>query len=182
MQLDPFGSFRDTADINGVLFYYNGALSQNVIATMGDTLRLRLDSADTKGSTARKLFSSFIELAQNALNYSPENPEAEGEKVGAIAVGRNGDRYFIVSGNLVQKQYEFRIREKIDALRSMSTAEIKDAYRAQLRSDDADSDSKGAGLGLLTVARDAVEPIEYSLSDIPGYEDRLSYFYLKATV
>ena len=70
----------------------------------------------------------------------------------------------------------------IDALRIMSMAEIRDAYRAQLRSGDADADSKGAGLGLLTVARDAAGPIEYSLADMPGYENRLLYFYLKATV
>jgi hypothetical protein len=32
MQLDLFNVFRNSADFNGVLFYYNGSLSPNVIA------------------------------------------------------------------------------------------------------------------------------------------------------
>ena len=54
MQLDLFSVFRNTADFNGVLFYYNGNLSQNVIATMGDALKLRLESQDAAGPKARK--------------------------------------------------------------------------------------------------------------------------------
>ena len=60
MQLDLFSVFRNTADFNGVLFYFNGSLSQNVIATMGDALKQRLDSQDTAGPKARRLFSSFM--------------------------------------------------------------------------------------------------------------------------
>lgn len=185
MHLDLFSAFRNTADFNGVLFYHNGNLSQNVIATMGDALKLRLESEDTSGPKARKLFSSFIEMVQNALHYSPDVPGSNGEKAGAIAIGKRDEKYYIVCGNLVEKKYAERIREKIEPLRSMTLDEIKKAYREQLRNDhhtQHDHVSKGAGLGFLTVARDASEPIEYSLIDMPGHENDLAYFYLKATI
>lgn len=185
MQLDLFSVFRNTADFNGVIFYYNGSLSQNVVATMGDALRQRLESQDTAGPKARKLFSSFIEMVQNALHYSPVAPETEDEKVGAVAVGRRDDKYYIVCGNLVEQQYAERIRQKIEPLRSMTMDEIKKAYREQLKNEhhtEENPDSKGAGLGFLTLARDASEPIEYSLTPVDGHEDTLAYFYLKAIV
>ncbi|HEY3327604.1 MAG TPA: SiaB family protein kinase [Novimethylophilus sp.] len=182
MQLDLFSAFRNSADFNGVLFYYSGMLSQNVIATMGDTLKQRLESQDAGGPKSRKLFSSFIEMVQNALHYSPDAPGADGQKVGAVAVGRQGEKFYIVCGNLVLKQHLERIRTKIEPLRSMTMDEIKQAYREQLKSDHSgDTVSKGAGLGFLTLARDASEPIEYSLAEIPGSED-VAYFYLKAIV
>jgi len=185
MQIDLFNCFCNTADHNGVLFYYNGSLSQNVIATMGDALKQRLEGVDANGPKARKLFSSFIEMVQNALHYSPDAPGTNGEKVGAVAVGKKGEKYYIVCGNLVEKKYSDRIREKIEPLRSMTVEEIKRAYREQLKNDNhaqEDRVSKGAGLGFLTVAREASEPIEYSLIDMPEHENDFTYFYLKATV
>lgn len=185
MQIDLFNAFRNTADFNGVLFYYNGALSQNAIATMGDALRQRLESQDTSGPKARKLFSSFIEMVQNALHYSPGAPGSSGEKLGTVAVGRQDDKFYIVCGNLVEKRHAERIREKIEPLRAMTLDEIKKAYREQLKNNnhaEENAVSKGAGLGFLTVARDSSEPIEYLLIDMPGHESDLAYFYLKATV
>lgn len=183
MNLDIFSSFRDTADANGILFYYHGNISQNVIHTMGEALKQRLESQDANAKTSRKLFSSFIEMAQNTLHYAPAEYDFMGGKWGAVAVGKHEDKFFIVCGNLIQQQYVERIREKLEPLRKMSMDEIKQAYREQLKSDNSgDSVSKGAGLGFLTLARDATEPIEYSLIDMPGHESELSYFYLKAVI
>lgn len=183
MNLDIFNAFRDVASVNGVIFYYNGNISQNVILTMGDALKQRLEKQDAKAPTSRKLFSSFIEMVQNALHYSPDAPDSTGEKLGAVAVGRREDRFFIVCGNLVRKQNVERIREKLEPIMKMSLDEIKLAYREQLKSEGSDDNtSKGAGLGFLTLARDAVEPIEYSLVDMPGRESEFSYFYLKAII
>jgi hypothetical protein len=183
MNLDIFSSFRDIADDNGILFYYHGNISQNVIHTMGEALKQRLESQDANAKTSRKLFSSFIEMLQNALHYSPVETDSMGGRWGAVAVGKQEDRFFIACGNLVQQQYVERIREKLEPLRKMSLDEIKQAYREQLKGDNTgDSISKGAGLGFLTLARDASEPIEYSLIEMPGHEAELSYFYLKAVI
>lgn len=182
MQLDMFNAFCNSADFSGVIFYYNGELSQNVIATMGDALKGRLEEEGNLGPKSRKLFSSYIEMVQNALHYSPPTPK--GGKIGAVAVGKKQeDKYFIVCGNLVRREHMERIRDKIEPLQKMTIDEIKKAYREQLRNDRHSEDalSKGAGLGFLTVARDASEPIEYAFDAVPG-NDELARFYLKAIV
>ncbi len=183
MLVDVFSTFCETADRNGVIFYYTGSLSQNVIAIMGDALKLRLERQDAKGVISRKLFSSFIEMIQNAVQYSPEDPESGGDKIGSIAIGKQKEKYYIMCGNLTLKKDVPRIQAKLGPLKNMSAEEIKQAYKIQLKNDDhhKDATSKGAGLGFLSLARDSSEPIEYSFTDVPDH-DELSTFFLKTTI
>ena len=67
--------------------------------------------------------------------------------------------------------------DRLNALQSMSQEEIKAAYKTQLRSEN-EAGSKGAGLGFLTVARDASEPIEFHFDEQP--DGKTAMFYLKA--
>ncbi len=184
MLIDLFTVFREEADANGIVFYYSGILSQNVITTMSDSLKQKLQTQDEKGARSRKVFSTFIEMIQNALHYSPGTPDSDATKEGSIIVGKKEDKYFVICANFIQKQHESRIRNKIDPILEMSADEIRQAYRTQLKNDRHSDDtiSKGAGLGFLTLARDSVEPIQYAIRDAIGYEDELSCFYLKATI
>ncbi len=182
MQLDMFNAFCNSAGHSGVIFYYDGEFSDNVIATMGDALKSRLDQEGAVGPKVRKIFSSYIEMAQNALHYAPAS--MDGRKIGAVAVGKEQEgTYFIICGNLVLKEHVDRIREKLESLRLMTLDEIKKAYRDQLKNDrhDEDAISRGAGLGFLTVARDASGPIEYAFGEEPKNAD-LAHFYLKAVI
>ncbi|MFZ2405190.1 MAG: SiaB family protein kinase [Methylobacter sp.] len=184
MLIDLFTVFREEADANGIVFYYSGILSQNVITTMSDSLKQKLQQQDEKGVRSRKVFSTFIEMIQNALHYSPGTPESDDTKEGSIIVGKKEDKYFVICANFIKKQHEARIRDKIDPILEMSADEIRQAYRAQLKNDQhsADTISKGAGLGFLTLARDSAEPIQYAIKEASGYENELSCFYLKATI
>lgn len=180
MEIDLFSTFKNEALEQGIVFYYTGKISQNAIATMGDVLKQRFDSTE-KPAVMRKVFSSFIEMIQNALHYSPLILDNSPEKIGAITVGRKDGHYFIVCGNLVDKTYIPRISEKIDLVNSMTKDEIKAAYRAQLRNDEHESDavSKGAGLGFLTLARDASAPISYVFQPVAEYENQYAELHLK---
>jgi hypothetical protein len=181
MLIDVFTMFHEEADANGIVFYYNGILSQNVITTISDSLKQKLQTQDESGARSRKIFSTFIEMIQNAMHYSPDYSNA---KEGSIIVGKKDGKYFVISANFIQKQHETRISEKLDAIQKMSADEIKQAYRTQLKSDQHHEDtiSKGAGLGFLTLARDSIEPIEYMFREALGYENELSCFYLKTTI
>src|SRR4030095_15941226 len=97
MTLTSFSDFCAQAVKDGMLFYYTGEFSKNVIGAMSDTLRQRLDSTSLSAPSRRKIFSTFVELSQNVLHYG--DPEQDGTKVGALAVGHNGDKYYVMCGN-----------------------------------------------------------------------------------
>ena len=182
MEINLFSDFHQDAEQRGIILYYSGAFSQNIVATISDILKTRLVGHDLNSFNSRKVFSSFIEMAQNAMHYSPLAPETGGEKIGALAVGKNQDGIYIICANIIDRNYIDRISSKIDLVNNMSIEEVKAAYKIQLRNEnheDEDEISKGAGLGLLTMARDSKSKIEYRFRNVEGYGDRYAELHLR---
>lgn len=193
MTPQDFERFQTSTQDCGVLFYYAGEFTPAMIAAAADTLKGRLASEEAGSAAKRKVFSTFIEMAQNVLHYAAAHAEPgqpQPPASGAIAVGRDaseGDagHYWLVCSNPVHVEHIARLTEKLSALRAMSLAEIKESYRTQLRNNEhADNDalSKGAGLGLLTIARDASAPLEYSFASTPDPQARTALFHVKARI
>ncbi len=184
MRMSTFEIFRENADRQGVVFFYEGQFSPNVIAAMGDAVKHKIEQ-DVDGSRkVRKIFSTFIEMAQNIAHYAPVGGDQNEVGSGALAVGKVDGRFYVASGNHIDARHVPRLREKLEPLRSMTLEEIKLAYRAQLRNEGhaEDTVSKGAGLGFLTVARDAAEPIEFSITETTEQGGRFAYFFLRAII
>lgn len=200
-----FERFQASAQDCGVLFYYAGEFTPAVIAAAADSLKARLATEDASGAAKRKLFSTFVEMAQNILHYAAATPAQDGSTSaphGAIGVGRESrtqaadgtdlatmteaaGHYWIVCSNPVNVDYVARLADKLNAVRAMSLDEIKQSYREQLRNTDhgaQDPLSKGAGLGLLTIARDARGPLEYSFASTADPAERTALFHVKARI
>ena len=69
---EKYGPFLDLAHQHQVIFYYVGYFSQNIVAAMAEAVKLQLEVAGVAGPTRRKLFSAFIEMAQNIIHYSAD--------------------------------------------------------------------------------------------------------------
>lgn len=187
MNIQIFKAYRQFVTEQGLLFYYDGYLSQPIITAMGEALRGRLEAEEASSKAARKVFSTFIEMMQNIVHYA----DPDGQSVvprGNVAVGRLNEAYYIVSGNAIASEHVPRLRAKLEEIRTMSLDEIKAEYRRKLRGDEQDENSKGAGLGFLTVARETSQPIEFLFEPFPGSGGAhgasapLSFFHLKATI
>ena len=182
MLQSEINSFRELERKCNVIFYYSGLFSQNIVAAMAEALKQRLAHSGNKAATQRKVFSTFIEMAQNVIHYSADtfsdvDQQDDELRHGAVWIGESDNKFFIVCGNPVDINQVARMRHKLDALQTMSQEEIKAAYKTQLRN-ETEATSKGAGLGFLTVARDASEPIEFHFDDQP--DGKTAMFYLKA--
>lgn len=184
MDIRIFKAYRQFVGEQGLIFYYEGYLSQPIVTAMGEALRGKLAVEDGSNKATRKVFSTFIEMMQNILHYADADlPDGQAATPrGNIAVGRLNDAYYIVSGNAVATAHVERLRSKLEAIRAMSMDEIKAEYKRKLRTDEQDENSKGAGLGFLTLARETSQPIEFFFEPFPGAASALSFFYLKATV
>jgi hypothetical protein len=158
-------TFFDLAQQRNVIFYHMGYFSHSIISTMAEVVKLQLEIAGVSGPTRRKLFSSFVELSQNITQYSSDTLNAvEAEKAvlgqGAVCISTEGERHLMLCANPIATTAVERLREKLEPLRTMSLEEIKHAYKVSLRA-ETPMDSKGAGLGFLTMARDASAPLEF---------------------
>lgn len=184
MDVQAFGRFQGGAAQAGLVFYYSGAFDSDVVASLSTRLKQRLEAENAAGALKRKLFSVFIEMAQNVLHYggAPHDSSSGSGKPGAIGLGRDGDSWWVACGNLVERAHVERLSSKLEALRAMTLSEIKAAYRQQLANDaheSSDAISKGAGLGLLTIARESAHPISFEFAPDPDSGGRFVYFHIK---
>lgn len=167
--MTPLEFDRIAAEHN-IFFYYCGYLSQSIIEASADAIRLRLESEAVAFKVQRKVLGAFIEMAQNIVHYSAEtltDPQATTDEVrfGMISIAKTDEGIRLTCANPIDGETAERMRPKLDMLSQMSLEEIRAAYRQALRSDERDENSKGGGIGLLTIARESSSPIEYALID-----------------
>lgn len=179
-----FMAFHDAAKRNGVILSFGGDLSENVLFSLGEVLKLRMRQEETDASVAKRVFSIFVEQAQNVIRYSADRvaspAEAERPRVsgGIIVVGSEGGRFFVVCGNEVGRGDVPRLRERLDHIVGLSADELKRFYRDKLRQAP-DEGSLGGSIGLIEIARRSSAPVEYGFQEIG--DDR-SLFCLKAYI
>lgn len=168
---------------DNVALHYTGFFSAHNITAMGEVIKAFLENQQAPASVRRRLFSSFVEIVQNILRYSQDSRAMihadQDFRFGTVTLHMEGDNYVLESSNQVDEAACEQLRHWLDVLRTMSNEEIKQAYRAGLRT-ESPATSRGANIGLLTLARDVSEPLEYELRPLAsrGY----ATFWLKATI
>src|SRR5690554_3223498 len=178
MSAKELGAFRNHAHASQVLLHYSGEITSSVVATLSDTVRQRLDDSAPDRRIARRVFSAFIEMAQNVLHYAP--PAVDGQPYGSLTVAHDAEVFSVLCCNRIRNGQIGRLRERVEAVRKMTLDEIKATYRMQLRNDEGDPEgiSKGAGLGFLTLAREASAPIDYRIVPVAGQPDEAEFHLL----
>ncbi|MRT24671.1 hypothetical protein GJV14_12035 [Enterobacteriaceae bacterium RIT697] len=168
---------------DSVALHYTGLFSPQNITAMGEVIKVFLENQQAPVKVRRRLFSSFVEIVQNILRYSQDSrstSHAEQDfRFGTVTLHVEGDNYVLESSNQVDEVACQQLRYWLDLLRTMSNEEIKQAYRVGLRA-ESPATSKGANIGLLTLARDVSEPLEYELR--PLASNGYATFWLKATI
>lgn len=169
---------------NDIVFAYSGYVSESILAGVGDALKHKLVSDDINRTTMRSVFAVFVEQMQNIIRYSAEklDPATGTEDVdlryGILTIGNEDGRHSVQAGNLVAREDVQGMKDRLSQLQSMSKEELKSAYKAQLKSVQ-NPDSKGAGIGLIEIARRANKPIEFDFLDV---DDGKVFFALKAVI
>lgn len=182
MSLDLY-QFHEGMKKEGILFCYSGPISQSTVEGIGATLRLNMELEEAGASTSQMVFSVFVEQMQNVLNYSAERlgtvPETEKElRKGVLVIGHEGGGFFIYGGNRILNEDVQGLKERIESIRLLDKEALKNLYREKRKSEP-DAGSKGAGLGLIDMARKAGKPIEYLFAKI---DERFSFFSIKVSV
>ncbi|MGY5956048.1 SiaB family protein kinase [Kosakonia sp. BK9b] len=167
---------------NAVELFYTGYFSQQHIVSLGEVMRTWLDKHESSAITRRKLFSVFIEMGQNIVRYSSDErflcTGQDELRFGSVCFHMDPRHYYLETANLVGPEASSLLQTNLEVLRTMTQAEIRDAWKQGLRA-EAPATSKGANIGLLTMARDTSAPLEYRIHPLAA--GNLSAFHLKAT-
>jgi len=167
-----------------IILVYSGPLWAEGIGGFASTVKKRLEYDNLPLETSQEVFSVFVEQMNNMLMYSADKEQFATDEIhseapkGTFIMGVQGNQYFIQTGNVMEVKTVDMIKEKIDYINTLDKKELRAYYKEQ-RMDNSNPDSKGAGLGLIEIARRVSSKIEYSFKP---FEDGYMFFTLFATI
>jgi len=178
-----YREFKRQLDEKGIVFSFSGYMSEGILYSLGEALRQKMTLEETNVTTIKKVFSVFVEQAQNIIRYSAEKVEGSVDRgielsSGIVTIGTENERFFIVCANLVLNEDVAKLRGRLEQLRSMGADELKAYYKEQLR-EAPDDDSRGATIGLIEIARRASAPIDF---DFEAIDADSSFFCLRVLI
>jgi hypothetical protein len=159
---------------------YSGYLSEEVLTGLADALRSKMAADNQDENLRKRVFSVFIEQVQNVMRYSADRlQDAAGtdHRFGIVTFGVH-DKFFVLSGNRMLTTDAERLRSKLEEIRNLNKDDLRAYYREQLSALQEEGD-KGAGLGLIEIARRVSQPFEF---DFIPLDDETSFFCLKAYI
>lgn len=149
-------NIQNIVEEDGIIFLtYGGFLTQTLISGMTEALEQEAQSNALNMGVANNIFTIFIELSQNVMNYSKSSnidcQEVKSE--GLIIVGKDEElNYYIHSQNIIAKEDKEKIEPKLNEIVTMSKNDLKTRYR-ELRRSGRDKHGKGGGIGFYEIAK-----------------------------
>lgn len=184
--------FRAELDRHQIISSYSGPLTDDILSSLGNSLRTKLEFDEADRQTQRAIFSALVEQAQNVMRYSaetqspPEDADLQGKspeevalRFGMVLIGRHetGSGWFVSCSNVIDNKTVPRLNQAISSLMGLDRKELASMMKEQLR-DGPPEGSKGAGVGWITIARAATGGFEFDFFPIMGTDK--SYFTFKA--
>ena len=141
---------------------YKGSISFETMEVLLARLRSAREFKAMKKPARKRLYSTFVESIDNMFKYAAgntsDNTIAKGDPM--ITVKKIGDRFAVISGNLVMNDDVEDLRFKLDRVNQLDNEALKSLYE-DIINQEADAEDKGAGLGLITMAMRTNENIRY---------------------
>jgi len=166
---------------DGIIFLtYGGFLSQTLISSMTEALEKEVEQNDISMGISNNIFTIFIELSQNMMNYSKSKDE-NCRKImpeGLIVVSREEKgSYLIESQNIISIDDKEKIEPTIKEIQSLDKESLKKRYR-ELRKSGQNSHEKGGGIGFYEIAK-RCDKLEFNINKINN--DKY-YFHVRTVI
>jgi carboxylesterase type B len=176
-----FDALENILESDGIVFLsYGGFLTQSLIAGMTDALEQEAANNELSQKVSNNIFTIFIELAQNMMNYSKakEYDEIYASK-GLIIVGTESDNkhYYIISRNVIDAEDKLKVEKRLKEIEGLDKEALRQLYRDR-RKAGRDKHEKGAGIGFIEIAR-RCDRIEHEFTPHNGNKH---YFTIKTII
>ncbi|MCB1191432.1 MAG: hypothetical protein H7A23_19615 [Leptospiraceae bacterium] len=181
MDVKNVHNFKNILEQDGIIICYSGPVTQGLLEEIGESIRKNIELQDNKASKSERVFSVFVEQVQNIMRYGKDiktNSKIGEVPSGIFVIGEKNDKIYCVAGNSILNDEIESIKVKLTKILSMDKNELKTYFKEQRRKEP-ESGSKGAGLGLIEMARQATEPIEYHIKKL---NENHSFFSIKVVL
>lgn len=174
---------KKTLEDANILICFNGPFSQSIIEEIGNAVRRHLSNGQMESAVLADVFSVYIEQTQNIRNYARHrvsfgdcDPAYE---MATVLIGRDGERHIVASGNVVRIDDAGVLAAAIDKLNNLDRQALRSRFKEQSRKPLSGEVGKGAGLGLIEIARKTSAPIRHEMHPL---SERHVFFQITAVI
>lgn len=171
-------SLRDEFEQRSIRLCFNGPISRSLVEEIGNALKRYLATEDAPPGAIMDVFGVYVEMTQNIRHYASRQGYSDEESSTTVIVAHEDSGYLVEACNLVEEADAVALLEQVQHLAALDRAQLKAAYKKQLRAPRNDN-GQGAGLGLIDIARRSARPLHASLQPSP---DGRQLFSLRAVI
>ena len=175
--LDDIIHIYDDLRNNNIILVHHGAFTQDIILSLLSLTKERLMFVRDKKIVRKKLLNVLIECLQNITRHASRE-DLQGDYASILLIGSNDDNYFVITGNVINKNEEKSLTEKIEKINGMDAEGLNDLYR-DIISQGNFSEKGGAGLGLIDMAKRSGQKLRYNFNPI---DENLTFFTLETNI
>jgi hypothetical protein len=162
-----------------LILVYQGDFTQESTKSILSMAERNLDSSGEDSSIKRKVFNVMVEALQNIVKHSDELVDGQIRSHAAIfLIGKESNRYSIMSGNPVQKSNVEKLRKTLEHINGLDKDGLKELYKEIIKNTTI-SEKGGAGLGFVDMARKSGGKLEF---EFPAMNADYCFFCLKVNV
>lgn len=162
-----------------LILVYQGDFTQETTKSLLAMTERNIDSSGEDSAVKRKVFNVMVESLQNIVKHSYGLRKGTTPNQNAIfLIGREHDRYTIMSGNPIHKRHVNKLKEYLERINALDKGGLKDLYK-QIITQTTLSEKGGAGLGFVDMARKSGEKLGFGFQEI---SNEYSFFCLKVEV
>ncbi len=178
--LDFVYEFYSRVSSEEVVMTYEGEISHQVMKTFVDIIDQKMSKEEEPLSVQRRVFHIMVESLQNIAKHAFRlaSPHVSELNHGILMVSRNKDRYFIITGNVIETKKAGSLECSLTGLNMLNKKELDELFKNQLL-EGSISERGGAGLGLIDIRRKTGNELEFHFIRL---DDRYSFFIFISSV
>jgi hypothetical protein len=162
-----------------VLLAYKGCIDGDTVTYLVKLAEKNVASTNEKLAIRKKVISILVEAIQNIVNYfAEESLDKSFENESFVIVAAQQNQYEVLVGNYISGHRMRALKKRIDNVNMMSAEDLQKVYLDILENPKV-SITRGAGLGLIDMARRTQSKINYSFVE---YDQDHVLFMMSMTV
>ena len=168
-------NLHNTLNKQDILLIFNGVFNQESLLNLLSIIESQMTGTI---SLKKKVFNIMIEMLQNIFKHSDNFEKDIPGKQGIFFLSEKNNKYLLNTGNYIRNQKVNDLKDKIDYVNKLNTAELNDFYNKSLLNFTIDS-SKEAGLGIIDLKLKSEQKLEYDFHKI---DNDFSFFTFQVSV
>lgn len=163
--LSHISDFHQLLEEKDIMLVYSGDFSQDLNKTLLAFTERKFKSENVEDNTRRKMFNIMVEMLQNISKNKVESTEGNPEVSSIFMLGNTDNEYILISSNMIRNDKVQPLKSRLDEVNSLDKEGLKLLYK-DARLNATFSETSGAGIGIIDIARKSENKLEYSFEGL----------------